>query len=89
MSDKSKDIKEKFANMMELPKELIMNIPRLTILGNEDLFVENYNGICEYEENVIKLNCKITIWGECLNIEEITDSEIMITGKISDIEFNG
>ncbi|MBQ9267552.1 MAG: sporulation protein YqfC [Clostridia bacterium] len=87
MGDKSKNIKEKFSDMMELPKELLLDIPRLTMLGNEDILIENYKGIVEYEENVIRLSNKINIFGERLNVEEITDTEIMITGKINNVEF--
>ena len=85
--DKSKGMRQRFTDMMELPKELLLDISRITVLGNEDVFIENYKGITEYEENIIRLNNKITIWGEELNIEEITDTEIMVSGKISNIEF--
>ena len=87
MSKKSKNLKQKFTDMMELPKELLLDIPRITILGNEDVFVENYKGIIEYEENIIRLNNRINIWGDNLNVEEITDTDIMITGIINNIEF--
>ena len=87
MKEREKRIKEKFSDMMELPKELLLDIPRMTVLGNEDVLIENYKGIVEYDENVIRLNNRINILGEKLNVEEITDSEIMITGVISNIEF--
>lgn len=81
------EIKEKFSKAMELPKELLMNISRMTIIGNEDIYIENYKGIVEYEENVIRLSNNITIYGSKLNIEEITENEIMITGNVLNIEF--
>ena len=87
MKEKSKSIKEKFSAMMELPKELLLDIPRITMLGNEDVFIENYKGIVEYEENIIRLNNGINIFGDKLNVEEITDTEILIVGKINNIEF--
>lgn len=87
MREKSKKIKEKFTDMMELPKELLMNVSRITILGNEDVFIENYKGIADYDNNVIRLANNIIILGENLNVEEITDKEIMITGKVNNIEF--
>ena len=87
MKDKVKRIKERFTDMMELPKELLMNVSRITILGNEDVFIENYKGITDYEKNVIRLANNMIIFGENLNVEEITDQEIMITGRINSIEF--
>ncbi len=82
-----KRIKEKFMDMMELPKELLKDVYRITLLGNEDVLVENYKGIIEYEENIIRLNNGVNIFGNNLNVEEITNEDIFITGKISNVEF--
>lgn len=82
-----KRIKEKFMDMMELPKEMLKDIYRITLLGNEDILVENYKGIIEYEENIIRLNNGINIFGSNLNVEEITNEDIFITGKINNVEF--
>lgn len=86
--EKAKNLKEKFTDMMELPRELLLNISRITILGNEDIFIENYKGITEYDDNMIRLNNGIVVWGEKLNVNEITDSEILITGRINNVEFD-
>ena len=87
MRESEKRIKEKFLDMMELPKELLKDVSRITLLGNEDILVENYKGIIEYEENIIRLNNGINIFGTNLNVEEITDVDIFITGKINNVEF--
>lgn len=82
-----KGMKEKFSDAMELPKELLLDIPRMTILGNEDILIENYKGIVAYEENLIRFQNGISIYGNNLNVEEITDTDMMITGEIYHIEF--
>lgn len=87
MGESEKRIKEKFLDMMELPKELLKDASRITLLGNEDILIENYKGIIEYEENIIRLNNGINIFGTNLNVEEITDVDIFITGKINNVEF--
>ncbi len=87
MGESEKRIKEKFLDMMELPKELLKDVSRITLLGNEDILIENYKGIIEYEENIIRLNNGINIFGTNLNVEEITDVDIFITGKINNVEF--
>lgn len=84
---KVKRLKERFSDMMELPRELLMDIPRITMLGNENILIENYKGIIEYEENLIRLNNGINVFGDNLNVEEISDTEIFISGKISNVEF--
>ena len=87
MGESEKRIKEKFLDMMELPKELLKDVSRITLLGNEDILIENYKGIIEYEENIIRLNNGINIFRTNLNVEEITDVDIFITGKINNVEF--
>lgn len=87
MGEKERRIKEKFLDMMELPKELLKDVSRITLLGNEDILVENYKGIIEYEENIIRLNNGINVFGTNLNVEEITEADIFITGKINNVEF--
>ena len=61
----------------------------MTVVGNESILLENYKGIVEYEENIIRLSNNINVFGSGLNIEEITDDDILITGKIKNIEFEG
>ena len=82
-----KSLKEKFLDAMELPLELLSNESRITLLGNQNLLVENYKGIIEYDENIIRLVNHINILGTQIKVEEINNDEIFISGKISNIEF--
>ena len=36
--------------MLELPIEVTTNIPKITITGFDQIMIENYMGIIEYEE---------------------------------------
>ncbi len=87
-----KNFKEKVSEVLELPKEIILNIPKITMVGNENLIIENYKGIMEYEQNRIRLNTAkgiIKITGIRLNIKEITSEDIMVEGEINSLEFYG
>lgn len=83
-------LKEKFSEMLELPKEIVMNIPKLTIVGNGDMIIENYKGLIEYENARIRVNTGagvIKITGTRLLIKEITSEDIIICGDIRGLEF--
>lgn len=83
-------IKEKVTEILELPKEIVLNMPKLTMLGNGDLIVENYKGILQYDEGVIRLNTTsgiIQVKGTNIYIKEITLESIMIFGEIQSLEF--
>ena len=73
--------------ILDMPLDMINGCSRMTVIGNESILLENYKGIVEYEENIIRLSNNINVFGDRLNIEEITDDDILITGKIKNIEF--
>ena len=83
-------LKERVTEILELPKEIVLNMPKMTLLGSRNLIIENYKGIIEYEENKIRINTGIgiiKIKGEGLSIKEITSEEVMIDGNIEIMEF--
>jgi sporulation protein YqfC len=83
-------IREKVSEVLELPKEIVLNIPKLTMLGAGDLIIENYKGIIEYDSCRIRVNTGIgiiRIVGDKLIIREITSEDIMVSGEIASLEF--
>ncbi len=81
---------KKWLDQFDIPEDVVLDIPRITLLDNTEMRVENYKAILEYEESGIKLACKeklIQIHGEKLNITIITDDEISISGTITDFSF--
>ena len=85
--EERKKIRQKFQDAMEIPKELLKEYSRVTIIGAEDIWIENYKGILEYSEDLIRLSNNICIYGQNLSVEEITSEDILIIGKIKNIEF--
>jgi sporulation protein YqfC len=83
-------LKEKMAEVLELPKEIVLNIPKLTMIGNSGLIIENYKGVIQYDDNKVRINTGvgvIKVSGENLIIKEITSENIMMEGVITIIEF--
>ncbi len=83
-------IREKFTEMLELPKELILNTPRMTMVGNRDIMIENHKGILEFGCERVRINTgtgTVKISGSGLLIKEITSEDIIISGSIDSIEF--
>jgi len=90
---KKKDKKRKpnkISELLEIPKEISTGEPKITILGFEQMLIENYKSILEYEEFYIKINTYIGIInvnGFNLNLNEMSQDDIMITGKIESIDW--
>lgn len=75
---------------MEIPEELSTDRPKVTIMGFEQMLIENHKGILEYQDYFIRLNTYIgiiNINGFNLKLEEMTTDDILVTGKIDSIDF--
>ena len=80
---------KKINRMLEMPQEVYSNVPKFTITGFEELIIENYKGILEYENFFVRISTHIgivNINGFNLNLENMTNDDIRVTGKIESIE---
>ncbi|MBC6002321.1 sporulation protein YqfC [uncultured Clostridium sp.] len=76
--------------MIEVPTDLQVNQPSVTILSNSFISIENYKSILEYDINLIKIKTKINtikISGDKMYLKYITDTEIGIKGIIYSVEY--
>ena len=78
----------KINNILEMPKEIYTNQPKITTIGFNELYIENYKGILEYEENYIKIETyigNVNISGLNLKLDKMTEDSIKIFGKIDSL----
>lgn len=76
--------------LLELPEEVTTDKPKLTIIGFEEILIENYKAILEYEDYYIKINTHIgaiNINGFNLRLKEMTGDDIMVLGNIDSMDF--
>ncbi|GAA0862541.1 YabP/YqfC family sporulation protein [Paraclostridium tenue] len=76
--------------MIEVPTDLQVNQPSVTILSNSFISIENYKSILEYDINLIKIKTKtntIKVSGDKMYLKYITDTEIGIKGIIYSVEY--
>ena len=75
--------------LLEFPEEVYSDVPKIIITGFEELIIENFKGILEYDEFLIRISTYIgiiNINGYNLNLENLTNDDIKVTGKIENIE---
>ncbi len=83
-------VKEKMAKMLEIPSEVVSDRPRITTVGKREVFVENYKGILEFSNEIVRISSNygiITIIGKNMKIREITSEDIIIYGSIENIDY--
>ncbi|MDE5830774.1 MAG: YabP/YqfC family sporulation protein, partial [Clostridia bacterium] len=74
----------KITAFLEMPEEIMTDKPRITILGFDELAIENYKNILEYDEIFIKVNTyigAINISGIGLKLIQMNKDDIMVTRK--------
>ncbi len=85
--EKSRDV---IAEKFDLPKDVVLNLPKITIVGNNEITIENHKGIILFERDIIKVNTKVkivNIEGENFEILYIGDSTITISGIFKSVSY--
>jgi sporulation protein YqfC len=87
--DRRRKLQQQTANWLEIPKDIVMDLPKVVMVGNLQVFVENHLGILEYAAELIRIKVSIgelIIRGADLVLRNILRQEILIEGKITGIE---
>ncbi len=88
--DDKKKWQESLADFFELPKELLCNLPRITLIGDVQMLLENYGGIIEYNDELLRLKVRegeVVVTGKNLTIKNFLSDELLIEGKIISVEY--
>ncbi|MEY8762960.1 sporulation protein YqfC [uncultured Clostridium sp.] len=92
MKNKMYDTKQNIADKLDLPKDIILNMPQIKIIGNDEIIIENHKGIILFEDSQIKINSGIgliSIYGSKFEVLFIGGSTITIGGKFKSIVYEG
>lgn len=90
MQEKFEKTRDVIAEKFDLPKDVVLNLPKITIIGNDEITIENHKGIILFERDIIKINTKvkvINIEGENFEILYIGDSTITISGRFKSVYY--
>lgn len=80
----------KLDKILDIPKEVSTETPKVTVVGFSEILIQNHKGILEYEEYFIRLITligNININGFNLKIDEMTPDDLKITGTIDSVDF--
>lgn len=81
---------EPYGRCLWVPKDVALGMPILTVTGNSELCLENYRGIQEYTDTLIRIQTKtgqIKLHGTCLKVEYYTNDEMKVTGILHSVEY--
>ena len=90
LSDKKDIFLEKAADVLDLPEEVVAGMPRITVTGCRRVMVENHKGILEYGDREIQINggrMVLILRGSGLELKSLNTTELLVTGRLTDMEF--
>lgn len=92
MEDKLNRTKQNIADKLDLPRDIILNMPKITVTGDNEIIIENHKGVVLFGENQVKVNSGvglISIFGSRFEILFMGGSTITIGGKFKSIAYEG
>lgn len=81
----------RLARFLEIPAEVLVNVPRVEVIGHLQFRVENHQGIIVYEPSRIELKLPdgyLLIEGEELVIGWFDRYEILVNGRVRRMTFS-
>ncbi|MDD4171729.1 MAG: sporulation protein YqfC [Syntrophomonas sp.] len=90
MEKRREIISKAMADLLEIPADLVLDLPRLTITGRNELYLENHKGIIEYSTVRMRINLSrgfLEVNGDNLEIQALMPDEMRVIGEISSIKY--
>lgn len=90
MENKINRGKEVIVEKLDLPKDVLLDVPKIIVIGRNEVTIENHKGIMLFEREKIKINTNmspIEIKGSEFEILYIAASTITIKGYFDSIGY--
>ncbi|MCP8616902.1 sporulation protein YqfC [Salirhabdus salicampi] len=78
------------SKQFHLPEDVLLELPRITTVGQIHAYIENHKGLVTFtdRELVVKMsNGYVKIHGENFVLKTMLKEEIIVEGKIMDIQY--
>ncbi|MRH43085.1 sporulation protein YqfC [Aquibacillus halophilus] len=78
------------AEHLELPSDVILELPRITTIGQLHAYIENHKGLVLFSDTELRLKMDygyLRISGENFVLKLMLPEEILLEGKIVEIKF--
>ncbi|MFB7141838.1 MULTISPECIES: sporulation protein YqfC [unclassified Bacillus (in: firmicutes)] len=78
------------SSKMDLPPDVLLELPRITMLGQLHIYIENHRGLLVYTDNELRLLMKqgqLLIKGKDFVLKTMLPEEILLEGEIEHVYF--
>ncbi|MFD2116124.1 sporulation protein YqfC [Paenibacillus yanchengensis] len=85
-----KKLSKATAELLDMPQDVVYDLPRVTVIGDRQLYIENHRGVIHFSDEVLQIalnSGQLEISGEALVIRTIWTDEVFVEGVIHNIRF--
>ncbi|MBC8014191.1 MAG: sporulation protein YqfC [Sporomusaceae bacterium] len=82
---------QRLAGILEIPQDIILDLPRITMLGNKQLLIENHKGIIEYTPSLLRIKLsqgELIVKGKDLILANLQIEQILVEGTVGEIKYD-
>jgi len=76
------------ARVLDLPQDVVLDLPRVTLIGGIQLTVENHRGVLHFASDSLRLAMEqgeLEVTGRDLTIRSIGPEEVLVEGRITGV----
>jgi sporulation protein YqfC len=84
------NIKKWLTDKLELPEDVLMDLPRITMIGQLHIYIENHYGVLQFSDTVLRLRLRdgqLLIKGNGFVLKILQPEELLLEGKIDRVDF--
>lgn len=90
MGKRKNRLKAWLTRTLEIPPDVMMDLPRITMVGRLHIYIENHKGLLLFSDQEVRLMLKqgqCIISGKGFVIKTILPEEILLEGKIDEVRY--
>ncbi|MFO7173721.1 MAG: sporulation protein YqfC [Bacillota bacterium] len=87
-----RDWRDRLTSLLDLPGDLLRDLARVTLVGDQHLAVENHRGLVEYTGGRVVLRTPqgmLAVTGNDMVIRQITADTVVLAGQVTGLQFLG
>ncbi len=88
--DVRKKMRRTMADLLEIPGEIALDLPKIVLVGNVQVIIENHRGIVEYTTESVRVIVpvgEVRLRGRNLVLRNILPDELCVEGEIQSLNF--
>lgn len=83
-------LRKKATQILDLPQDVTMEMPRVTMIGSVHIYIENHRGVLRFTDNELRLlltNGQLLVKGSTFVLRIILPEEVLLEGKIDEVRY--